>query len=284
MAARHRGRLDLAFSRSGDRTVLSQRIFTYPFTMTRAYYRDAAPKGMASVVLQSVSSSLSPGDRLRQRLVAHAGAAAYITTQGATVVHGSAERRECAERLEIVAEEGSLLEYMSDLRILFPGAILSQEARIRLGLGATVVFCEGIASHDPSGGQRPFGNFRTVTLIEDEDGHILAMDCGRLPGTSRAVAGGGRFAAYGTLFVATRRPPAELKRLADAIAADVGAVDVYGAASLLPNDCGVSVRFAASDGRGLRRGIVAGWQATRRHLFGGSPGLLGQALWQPMAG
>jgi urease accessory protein len=283
-AAREKGWLDLAFSRRSDSTVLSRRFFTYPFTVTRPYYRDVAPKGMASVVLQSVSSSLNPGDLLRQRLIAHVGAAAYVTTQGATVVHGSAEGRDCAERLEIVAEDGSLLEYMADLKILFPGSVLSQKVRIRLGSGATVVFCEGIASHDPSGGRRPFGSCRTETLIEDEGGHVLAMDCGRIPGTSRAVAGGGRFTAYGTLFVATRRSPTELTRLADAMAADIDAADIYGATSILPNGCGVSARFASNDGRGLRRGIVAGWHAARMHLFGGSPGLLGQAIWQPMSG
>lgn len=280
------GLLDLTFSLRGSSTVLERRFFTYPFTMTRPYYRDMAPKGMASVVLQSVSSNLNPGDRLRQRLVTHAGAAAYVTTQGATVVHGSAAGGDCIEQLEIVAEEGSLLEYMADLRVLFPGAVLSQQARIRLGPRATVVFCDGIATHDPSGGQRPFGSYRTETYIEDEAGGVLAADCERLPGTSPAIAseGGARFAAYGTLFVATCRPLAELERLANVMATDIEAAGVYSATSVLPNGCGVSARFAADNGRGLRRGIAAGWCAARKHLFGGSPGLLGRGIWKPMSG
>ena len=282
--ARAKGRLDLAFSRRGGRTVLDRRVFTYPFTVTRPYYRDAAPAGMASVILQSVSGSLNPGDSVHQRFAAGPDAAAYVTAQGATSVHGAPAGAPCGENLEIVAEAGSLFEYMADLRVLFPGAMLSQAATIRLGPGATVVFCDGFVAHDPSGGGQPFGGYRSETRIEDETGRLLAMDCGRLAGTSAAVAAGSRFAAYGTLFVATCRPEAEIARLVEAVTAGIAESEVYAAASALPNGCGVSARFAARDGRGLRQGIAAGWRSARSHLFGSVPGLLGQAAWQPMAG
>jgi urease accessory protein len=280
-----RGCLDLAFAARAGRTVLDRRVFTYPFTVTRAYYRDTAPAGMASVVLQSVSGSLNPGDCLHQRLVARPQAAAYVTAQGATTVVGDPEApKECREALEIVAEAGSVLEYMADLRILFPGAMLSQSASVRLAPDATVVICDGFVAHDHTGLSRPFGAFRTETRIEDEAGRLLAMDCGRLSGMSPLFAAGSRFKAYGTLVVALRRPEAETARLVSAISAAIAGTEVYGAASALPNGCGVSARLAAADGGALRRGIAAGWRAARMQLFGTVPGLLGQAAWQPMAG
>lgn len=282
LAVRERGRLDLAFALRGGRTVLDRRLFTYPYTVTRPYYRDTAPAGMASVILQTVSGSLNAGDRIRQRLATGPSASAHVTAPGATVVNGALSRAESAERLEIVAEEASLLEYMPDLRILFPHAMLNQSARIVLGAGATVVFADGIVAHDPSGQSLPFGAYRSETRIEDEAGRLLAMDCVRVPGTSAAFAGRSRFAAYGTLYVATRRAPEAMAGLIDAVAQSIEAAKAYGAVSALPNGCGLSVRFAAPDGRGLRHGLAAAWCTVRMHLFGAVPGLLGQAPWSGM--
>jgi urease accessory protein len=282
LSARERGRLDLAFAQRGGRTVLDRRLFTYPYTVTRPYYRDTAPAGMASVILQTVSGSLNAGDRVRQRLAAGPSASAHVTAQGATVVNGALSRAECAERLDMVAEAGSLLEYMPDLRILFPHAVLNQSARIVLGPGATAVFADGIVAHDPSGEGRPFGAYRSETRVEDEVGRLLAMDCVRVPGTSAAFAGRSRFAAYGTLYVATRRAPEAMAGLVDGVARSIDAAKAYGAASALPNGCGLSARFAAADGRGLRQGLAAAWCAVRMHLFGAVPGLLGQAPWSGM--
>ncbi len=279
-----RRRLDLGFVRRGGRTVLDRRVFSYPFTVTRPYYRDAVPAGMASVVLQSVSGSLNPGDRIGQRLVVGPEAAAYVTAQGATTVHGAPAGAECGENLEIIAGAGSVVEYMADLRILFADAILSQSASIRLSDAATVVVCDGLVAHDPTGARRHFGAYRSETRIEDEEGRLLATDCARVPGSASAFAAGGPFSAYGTLFVATRRSEADIAALVDAIAAGIAATEVYGAASALANGCGVSARLAARDGGALRRGIAAGWRAARTQLFGTVPGLLGQAAWQPMAG
>jgi hypothetical protein len=66
------------------------------------------------------------------------------------------------------------------------------------------------------------------------------------------------------------------------VARSIDAAKAYGAASALTNGCGLSARFAAADGRGLRQGLAAAWCAVRMHLFGAVPGLLGQAPWSGM--
>ena len=270
--------LDLRFVRRGGKTVLERRLYSYPFSVSRMFHLDAMPQGMGSVILQTASGTLNAGDHLRERLHAGAMSSAHVTTQGAAAVHRAPAGMETVERVDLVADEGSFLEYMPELRILFPDSRLSQTTTLKIGARAVAIMCDGFVVYDPAHTGRAFRAHHVETRITTAEGRILAMEAAhldRLPAMTGRRSG---YQAFGTLFVATSMESSTLDRLREAIERAMGPlVGLYWSVATLPNDCGVSLRMAGQDGRMLRAGIGTGWLAARKHLFGSIPGMLRKA-------
>ena len=118
--------LDLVFARRGERTVLGRRLFRWPFVLTRTFALDRVPAHMLTVTLQTSSGAMHGGDRLHQQFHVQGGAAAHVTTQGASSIHRADPGLTTEERVTITVEEGGYMEYLPEPRILFPGAALDQ--------------------------------------------------------------------------------------------------------------------------------------------------------------
>jgi urease accessory protein len=272
------GYLDLGFVRRGGKTVLERRIYSYPFSVSRAFYVDAAPPGMGSVILQTASGTLNAGDRLIERLHTGPMSSAHVTTQGATAVHRAPAGMETVERVELLADKGSLLEYFPELRILFPDSRLSQITTLQLGVQSVAIMCDGFVVYDPAHAGRTFRAYVVETEITNSEGRLLATEAAhldRLPAMTGRRAG---FRAFGTLFVAALMESSARDALREAIECAMSSLaGLYWSVSALPNECGVSLRMAGQDGRMLRAGIKIGWLTARKHLFGGIPGMLHKA-------
>lgn len=236
--------------------------------ISRGFYLDAIPAGMLTVIVQTVSGAIQAGDGLVQHLRIGPGAAAHVTTQGATAVYRAVPTLSATDDVALFVDDGALLEYWPEPRILFPHASLSQQTTLRVAETGVAILADGFVLHDPAGAGQSFGHFTAQTTIERPDGTVLAADRLDLDGMPRRSGARSAYTAYGTMIVAV----SSFTGLGDAIAARVAAVPhIYAGVSALPHGSGVSLRIAARDGQCLRAGLEAGWRAARHHLFGADP-------------
>ncbi|HLB78972.1 MAG TPA: urease accessory protein UreD [Dongiaceae bacterium] len=267
------GRIDVGFARSEDgRTYLDRQFASYPFHLCRPHTFAGDPPGMATLYLQSCSGGIYKGDRLCARIVAGDGTQAHVTTQAATIVHDG-EGEEAIQETVLEARAGSLLEYLPDPLVLFPGASLSSRLRARVHDRAALVLGDSFIPHDPAGRGRMFDRLDAEIRVETEDGRPLARDRYDLRGSLLAAALpgiNGAYMAQGTVFVVGRALPAEATAAALREALQ-GIGDIYAGASTLPNGCGAVARLLAADGVALRAGMEAAWAAARRSLVGSPP-------------
>ena len=267
------GRIDVGFARAEDgRTYLDRQFASYPFHLCRPHHFAGDPPGMATLYLQSCAGGIYKGDRLGAHIVAGDGAQAHVTTQAATIVHDG-EGEDAIQETVLEARAGSLLEYLPDPLVLFPGASLSTRLRARVHERAALVLGDSFIPHDPDGRGRMFDRLDAEIWVENEDGRPLARDRFDLRGSLLAVAlpgVNGTFMAQGTVFVVGRTRPAETTAAALREALE-GIGGLYAGASTLPNGCGAVARLLAADGVALRAGMGAAWAAARRSLVGGTP-------------
>lgn len=262
--------LDLSFVRRGDRTVLDRRLFAWPFVLTRTFLLDSVPAHMLTVIIQTSSSALHGEDRLTQRIHLGQGAAAHLTTQGASPVHRAHPGVTTREAVDIIVGPDAFLEYLPEPRILFPGAALDQTIDIDCAPSATLVVSDAFTVHDPGGSGRGFRQLASTVTLRFDGGEPAMLDRFDIAHLRR-----GRFAhytAFGSIFMVARLPVEILERLALELSAALTAIpDLYGAASLLPGNIGIGVRLAADDLRAVRAGRELAWIAFRRQLCGEAP-------------
>lgn len=265
--------LDLSFRHHPGRgTWLDRRLFRWPFTVSRGFRLDTAPAGMLTLILQTVSGAIQAEDALLQRIAVEAGAAAHVTTQGASMVYRAPTGLSASDAVELNVGAEGILEYLPEPRILFPDADLSQSLRLTVAASSIAVLSDGFVLHDPAGQGRPFRRYVSDIELVRTDGNVMARDRAVLDGPPQRRGRRAQFAAHGSLLVIAPLPSAVLTTLCGEIAARLGAIPtVYAAAAPLPQDCGVVVRVAAPDGRHLRLGLAAGWQAARHALFDAAP-------------
>ena len=266
--------LDLSFKQHPDRgTYLDRRIFRWPFTLSRGFRLDQVPPGMLTLILQTVSGAINADDALVQRIRVGAGAAAHVTTQGATMVYRAPAGMGATDAVELEVENGGVLEYLPEPRILFPDSNLSQRLLLRTASSGIAMLSEGFVLHDPAGQGRSFRRYESEVIIERPGGSVVVLDRIDLDGMPLHSGRRARYTAHGTLLVVAPLSPSALETLCRSMEARMsGAAGmIYGAASPLPQEAGVGLRVMATDGQCLRTGLTAGWFAARQHLFGCTP-------------
>ena len=266
------GRLRAAFGLAGGgRTALVDVECEVPLAAQRAMYCDG-PGGPAYLYVASVSGGLLQGDRCDVRIAAGRGAAAHVTTQGATRVYGM-DADYAAQRVSVTAGEGSYLEIVPDQIIPYAGSRFCQSTDIEVREGAAVVCSEVVASGREAMGE----SFRydvccLRTAAFDGGGAPLLADAACLEpgrgGQSALGAMGGR-TAVGTVYVlAPRKAVRPLYERAAALLE--GCAGVSAGASRLRGDAGLLVRILG-DGTGAVAGAAAGVVAAARAECRGLP-------------
>ena len=266
--------LDLCFKRHPDRgTYLDRRVFRWPFTLSRGFRLDQVPSGRLTLILQTVSGAIQADDALLQRIRVCHGAAAFVTTQGATAVYRAPVAMCAEDTVELDVEDGGVIEYLPEPRILFPQSCLAQRLRLRVALSGVAMLSDAFVLHDPAGRGRPFRRYSSELVIERPGGDVVLRDRIELDAMPRRSGRRAPYGAHGMLLVVAPRPAAELEALCGGMAARVGrGTESYAAASTLPREIGVGLRVVAIDGQHLRRALRAACCAAREHLFGGDPG------------
>jgi urease accessory protein UreH len=130
------------------------------------------------VHLHNVSGGVLAGDRLALEVEVAAGAAAQITTTGATRLYrhraGAADSEQHAKFL---VGDAALLEYLPDSVIPYAGSRHVQRTEIRLGRGSTLFWWEALAPGRLAAGERfAFESLRIQTEVHAGPRPVLRED------------------------------------------------------------------------------------------------------------
>ena len=271
-SAAPRSRLELSFAVGADgETQLTHQFAGYPFHLCRPFRLDGDPAGMLTLYLQSCSGGLYEGDRLSTFMQIREGAAAHVTTQAATIAYGMRELG-AQHHARVEASAGSLLEYIPDPIILFPGTRLDSRLMISAEPGSHVIAAEAFLLHDPQARARPFAALASLLQVEEaRNGRLLFRDriditgeawLSRNPGVTGAAAGMATVIILGP----------NLHPFPERLRAKLHAIPgIWAGVSSLPDGVGAVCRMLAEDGRAMRAGLLAAWCAARVHWTGAEP-------------
>jgi len=203
----------------------------------------------AEAVLLNTAGGLCDGDRLDQRLVWAAGAAALVTTQAAEKVY-RARHQGARIATSIEVGDGATSEWLPQESILFDNARLHRTTDVRLAPGACFVGGEAVVL-----GRAAMGETMRNGLLEDRwriwrGGRLIYADAMRLDSPiaermTRAAVGAGAAAMAVLIHVSARAGALQARARAAAEGArGLAAVSCWGPLLV--------ARLLASDGATLR--------------------------------
>ena len=212
-ASAWKARLELQFTATGARTLLSKRHHG-PLVVQRPFYPEG---GICHVYLVHPPGGLVGGDQLTLQVQAQPGSHALITTPAATKFYraGPHPDAQMHQRLQI---RDAALEWLPQETIIFDGARATTRTVVHLRGSARFLGWEIVCLGRPANGE----TFRNGSLAQDfllyQNDTPLLLDRLRLQGDSAALAstwGLGDMQAMGTLLMypASQIDPAALRAL-----------------------------------------------------------------------
>ena len=242
-----------------------------PWKVVRAF---ALPESGALVHLHNVSGGVLAGDRLALDVEVEAGAAAQITTTGATRLYRHrAGAVDSEQHTRFSVGDGAVLEYLPDSVIPYAGSRHFQRTEIRLGAGATLFWWEALAPGRLAAGERfAFERLRVQTEVYAGARPVLREDFLLEPGaegTCRRWRGCSSIRTWPACALFRKGgPPAFLASTRRPIKRNRTHADATGAGRLGRQHAGVGRR----DGARLERERLLRAREANRILEGGASG------------
>jgi len=244
-----------------------------PLRAVRAF---PLPHGETLVHLHNVSGGVLGGDRLELRVDLGPGAAAQLTSTGATRLYRHRPDTPAARQsVDVAIGEGALLEYVPDPLIPFAGSRYRQKVRIDLSPDAGLFWWDVVAP-----GRDARGELFAYDLLECEleiaaGGKPVATERMRLepglrPMDSPARLGPFRYLASFFICREGLAPGAWLaleSRMAELAEQLSRPPELVWGASALPAH-GLVVRALGVGGRDIASGLHEFWRAAKRELYG----------------
>ncbi len=262
-------RLSLEFSRNGDgKTYLENQYASYPFHICRTQYIEDDPLGMANIYIQSASGGIYENESLTTNIIANSRSYSHITTQASTLVHGMTNG-EAQQTVNINAIEHAYTEYVSDPLILFPASKLNSKINIYSDETSTAIIADAFLLHFLNGEDHIFNQFNNYLNIYTDGNELLAKDI-YIVNQKNFLNIKSKYISMGTISIINRSTIKKdlLKTLQVSIQANN---DIYGGATLLPNECGIIIKFLATDGDTLKKAILNSWIQIRESIVGIKP-------------
>lgn len=263
--------LSLEFAKNADgKTFLENQYASYPFHICRTQYFENDPPGMANIYIQSASGGIYENESLTTNVIANADSFSHVTTQASTIVHGMTDG-DAHQTVNINATDNSYTEYISDPLILFPQSNLSSTINVFADLTSTAIIADAFLLHFLNGKDKLFEQLKSYLQIHDENNQMLAKDV-YIINPSNFLSAEREYIGMGTISIINRLINTEylLEQLQETIKSNE---NIYGGATLLPNQCGIIIKFLAPDGDFLKKTITQLWMNIRESLIGTKPNI-----------
>lgn len=276
--ARRRVSAALRFRKGHGRTFLAHQSTPHPFHVTRPFYLEGDPTGMATVYLQSSSGGLYGDDDLRLSIGTESGATAQVTTQASTIIH-AARGGLTSQTVTLDVAADSLLEYLPDPTILFSGARACTQVRATVASGGVLLLSDSFLSHDPEGRDAGFELFESVVDIRrSAAGPSIMVDRIRVTAEAwpvTAPTSGRRFRCYGALYLIGKSDSdCAVDHIGRALAEKgVDPAAYYSGVDVLPERGIVCARFLCREGAALSSLLAAAAAGARQAVTGSAPAL-----------
>jgi urease accessory protein len=236
----------------------------------------ALPGSGALVHLNNVSGGVLAGDRLELNVKVEDGAAAQMTTTGATRLYRHrAGAADSEHRARFSVGDAALLEYLPDTVIPYAGSRHVQSTEIRLGRGSTLFWWEILAPGRLAAGERfAFERLRVQTGIYAGPRPVVREDYLLEPGQKdpSAIPRMFEYSHVASLYaIQEGRPPAFWRLLEDRLTQIARertrlGQSVWGA-SMLASD-GVIVRGLSASGCFIHEALIEFWRMARTAITG----------------
>ena len=228
------------------------------------------------VHLNNVSGGVLAGDRLALNVEVQSGAAAQITTTGATRLYRHrAGAMDSEQHARFSVGDGAMLEYLPDTVIPYAGSRHVQWTEIGLGRASTLFWWEVLAPGRLAAGERfAFERLKVHTEVYAGPRPVLREDYLLEPG-KRQLAATPRMFEYShsasLCAIQEGRPPAFWRGLEDQLNELARARTEHGkavwGASMLASD-GVVVRGLSMSGCFLHQTLIEFWRTARPAVTG----------------
>jgi urease accessory protein len=269
------GHLSLRFDYDSNlgRTVMRAGRQDSPFKVIRAF---PLADGAALVHLHNVSGGLLGGDRMILEVEVGPGAAAQLTTTGATRLYRSRGDKLCTmQRTNVRVEKTGLLEYVPDLLIPFAGSRYSQETTVELADGAGLFWWEVIAPGREASGETLAYDLFQSRFDLSAGGKPLASERIRLVPREQDLSSPSRLGSYryfaGFYICKVGAAPSEWDCLESELGDLAGCLSrrgeiLWGVSRLTAH--GLLVRALSLNGRDIAAGLPQFWRIAKQKLYG----------------
>jgi len=251
----------LGFTKSGEKTYLSDIFNQMPARVVRPLYYDPNRPGMPYVIFVNPTGGIVQGDRYEYRFRLDEGTEAFITDSMATKVY-KMDLNYASRHTDVHLATGSRLEYLPRETIAFAESRWHQDIAFHVNGNAKIfyseIFCPGRIARDEFW---EFSVFSSKMMIE-KDGRPLLVDNLMFDKSDRQASGTlfGKWSFLLSAYWYSEDLPDIRSRI------DLG--NVYGGISRMPYGSGVVIKALSDNLEELKALQLKIWSVFREHETG----------------
>ena len=267
--------LTLSFDKNKNgKTFIKKQFSSYPFHICKALYLDKEKtKDMASIYMQSSSGGLYKEDSLSSQIFLEQNTKVHITSQASTIVHET-KNKSAKQKTEIMCDKNSYLEYMPEPMIMLPNSSLETKLIIKAHTKSQLILTDSFFPHNHLEEEKVFNFFENEIVIKNQNNKIVTIDRFTVNGKDYLKRSKKdfdyNFLCHGTVIIYC--PSINyLKLLNTCKNIFKSKKNVYGSASTLPNEMGISIKILTKNAFDLKSSIEKIWIKSRLFFFGENP-------------
>ena len=228
---------------------------------------------MASIYMQSSSGGLYKEDSLSSQIFLEQNTKVHITSQASTIVHET-KNKSAKQKTEIMCDKNSYLEYMPEPMIMLPNSSLETKLIIKAHTKSQLILTDSFFPHNHLEEEKVFNFFENEIVIKNQNNKIVTIDRFTVNGKDYLKRSKKdfdyNFLCHGTVIIYC--PSINyLKLLNTCKNIFKSKKNVYGSASTLPNEMGISIKILTKNAFDLKSSIEKIWIKSRLFFFGENP-------------
>lgn len=163
---------ELVIANKDGKNYTEKSYFTGIAKLARALHLDS--EKIPCYYLMQLGGGYVENERFRTYVHLKENARAVVTTQAATKIYKCDNDLPSYQRNEIILEDNSNLEFISDSVILYKDAMFRQETEIRMKGSSSLIYTDGITSGwSPDGGKFKYSSVQMKLKLYIDDNPVL---------------------------------------------------------------------------------------------------------------